>query len=621
MLPDAQPETRPANGTEHAMLNLMVNPGLAIAVILALGAAAQWLAWRINLPAILPLLITGFMLGPVLGLVDPLQLVGQELLFPAISLAVSLILFEGGLTLRLPELREVGTAVRRLVSLGAVISWLLIAVAGYFIAGLDAQLSLLFGALLMVTGPTVIGPLLRIVRPIPRIANVLKWEGIVIDPIGAMVAVLVFTWLVHAGSGDALNQTLLIFGRFILVGSVIGVIAGFAMAALLKRRQIPDFLVNLIALAFVFLAFAVSNMLASESGLLATTLMGIIIANTSVPNFRSILSFKEDLSVLVISVLFIVLAANIQLDTLLQVTSLRSLLLLAVIMLVVRPLSIFASTAGTDFTFKEKLYLSWIAPRGIVAASVSSLFAARLAGEGFAGAPVLVPLVFLVIVGTVLLNSVTALPLARLLGVAEPDPQGFLLLGAHPFAREIARYLQENGFAVLLTDTNWVNVSAAHAEGLRAYYGSLLSDRADYDVRLSGLGKLLALTSNDEANALTAVKYARVFGSHDVYQLEPDRSSGERGRVGNAEGGRNLGMGGATYSDLQYLFDQGARMTETQITEEFDGEDFAERHGSNFVALFSRSNGKLKVLTEDSAMPEPGTTLVTLLLEAGGTRA
>src|SRR5690554_1812553 len=389
---------------------LMEHPGLAIAAIIGLGAGAQWLAWRINLPAILPLLVTGFLLGPVLGLVQPMELVGENLLFPAISLAVSLILFEGGLTLRWKELSEIGSTIRRLVTLGGLITWLLIALASWLIIGLEPQLAVLLGALLMVTGPTVIGPLLRIVRPVPRVGNVLKWEGIVIDPIGAMIAALVFTYIVHTRSGDALSQTLVTFGLFIVVGTIVGVIAGYSLSFLLKQRRIPDFLVNLIALAFVFLAFAVSNMFVDESGLLATTIMGILIANSSVPNFRSILSFKEDLTVLVISVLFIVLAANIEFSTLLQVTNWSSLALLLVIMLVIRPLAIFISSAGSSITFKEKLYLSWIAPRGIVAASVSSLFAARLSIEGVTGAEQLAPMVFLVIVGTVLLNSLTALP-------------------------------------------------------------------------------------------------------------------------------------------------------------------------------------------------------------------
>lgn len=595
------------------MDELATNTGLAIAVIVSLGAMAQWLAWRINLPAILPLLLTGFLLGPVLGLVQPVALFGESVLFPAISLAVSLILFEGGMTLRLSELREIGTTVRRLVSIGALVAWLLIALAGYLIVGLEPQLALLFGALLMVTGPTVIGPLLRIVRPVPKVANVLKWEGILIDPIGAMVAVLVFTWLIHMDSGDALSQTLLILGRFIVIGTVVGVIAGYAMSLLLKRRRIPDFLVNLIALAFVFSAFAVANVFASESGLLATTIMGVIIANTEIPNFKGILRFKEDLTVLVISVLFIILAADIKLADLMQVISLQSLLLLAVLMLVIRPITIFISTFRTDFTIKEKLYLSWIAPRGIVAASVSSLFALRLTAAGVAGAEVLVPLVFLVIVGTVLLNSLTALPLARFLGVAEPDPQGFLILGAHPFARALGRFLQGEDYQVLLADTNLANVMAAREDGLRAYYGSLLSDRSDGEVRLSGLGKLLALTSNDEANALTALKYMRVFGSHSVYQLQPGRSAAGRDSLAQDEGGRNLFLGGATYSDLRHQLENGAEIRKVSLADDYGISDLKAAHDQGIVPLFSLTNAKLKVLVADEPPPESGTTLVALM--------
>lgn len=590
----------------------MDNPGLAIAIIIALGAAAQWLAWRINLPAILPLLIIGFLLGPVLGIMDPSSLFGDHVLHPAVSLAVGLILFEGGLTLRWKELREIGTTVWRLVTVGGLVTWLLIALAAWLLLGLDIALAVQLGALLMVTGPTVIGPLLRIVRPTSRIANTLRWEGIVIDPIGAMVAALVFTYIVNSQSGNALGETLSTFGLFIVVGSIIGVIAGYSLAALLGQRRIPDYLVNVIALAFVLLAFAVSDLLVAESGLLATTIMGIIIANADIPNFRTILSFKEDLTVLVISVLFIVLAANIELSTLLQVTNWSSVALLMVIMLVIRPATIFLSTIGTNFTLQEKLYLSWIAPRGIVAASVSALFAARLTGEGIAGAEALVPLVFLVIVGTVLLNSLTALPLARRLGVAEPDPQGFLILGAHTFAREVGKYLQNLEYDVLLADTNWSNVTAARAEGLNTYFGSLLSDQADDQVRLSGLGKLLALTSNEEANALTALKFSRIFGSSNVYQLMPHHQTGDRGNLGSSVGGRKLFSGDATFHDLRRLLDQGASIVETKITEEFSLNDYRKLYGRDFIPLFTRDNGDVTPLTQNSSLPEAETTLVAL---------
>ena len=596
---------------------LMDHPGLAIAAIVVLGAVAQWLAWRVNLPAILPLLITGFLLGPVFGLVQPLELVGENILFPGISLAVGLILFEGGLTLRRQELREIGRTVRRLVTWGGLVTWLIIALAAWLLLDMDLQLAVLLGSLLMVTGPTVIGPLLRIVRPVPRVGNTLRWEGIVIDPIGAMIAALVFTFIVHSEGGNAFSQTLWTFALFIIVGSIVGIIGGYGLAALLRQRRIPDFLVNFIALAFVFVAFAVSNLLVDESGLLATTIMGIIIANSSIPNFRSILSFKEALTVLIISVLFIVLAANIELATLLSVMNWQSVALLAVIMLVARPASIFLSTMGSErFTFREKLYLSWIAPRGIVAASVSSLFAARLTAEGVEGAEVLVPLVFLVIVGTVLLNSLTALPLARWLGVAEPDPQGFLILGAHQFAREVALYLKKAGFDVLVADTNWSNVAAARNSGLDAYYGSLLADQADDRVRLSGLGKLLALTSNEEANALTALKYGRIFGTSNVYQLPPHHQSGARGNLGASVSGRRLFSGRSTFHDLRHMLERGAAIHETAITEEFDLQAFEQRHGGRFVPLFIRSNGDLRPVTEDDSPPEPGMTLVSLRSEA-----
>ena len=588
--------------------------GLAIGLIVALGAAAQWLAWRVGLPAILPLLVVGFFLGPVLGLVNPTDFIGENLLFPAVSLAVGLILFEGGLTLRFSELREIRGVVRRLVSLGALVTWLGATAAAHYIVGLNPELSFLFGALVLVTGPTVIGPLLRIVRPTPKVGNVLKWEGILIDPIGAMVAVLVFEYLVTYNRSEAFGQVGLVFLKFVGVGGLTGVVGGLLLAVVLSRRLAPDYLINLVALAFVFLVFSVSNTFAEESGLLATTIMGIILANRQVPNINNLLSFKEDLTVLFISLLFIVLAANIKLDTLLRVVDVSTLVLLVALMLVVRPLSIFISTIGSDFSLKEKLYLSWIAPRGIVAAAVSSLFASKLAREGVDNAAVLVPLVFTVIVGTVLLNSLTAKPLARLLGIAEPEPQGFLIMGAHPFARRIAEFLKSEGAHVLLSDTNWQNVSAARVDGLDAYYGSLLSERSDEELHLAGIGKLLALTSNDEANGLTALKYAREFDSQNVYQLKPGRTS-DRAQLGDESRGRILFHEGVTYAELSHLFSRGAKIKKTKITERFNLDDFEAVHGDNYVAMFVIDAAGVRVLADDDLIQEATGTLVALVLE------
>jgi len=591
---------------------LASQPALAVAAIVALGAAAQWAAWRIGLPAILPLLIVGFLVGPLFGWIDPSTLFGQELLFPAVSLAVGLILFEGGLTLSLPEVRETRGVVVRLVTIGALVTWLGATFAAWALVGLPLQLAFLFGALIIVTGPTVIGPLLRIVRPSARVANVLKWEGILIDAIGAMVAVLVFEFLLIENREQALGSTVLLFLRFILTGTVVGVIAGSLLAWLLRRRLIPDYLVNLVALATVFAAFAVASAMAQEAGLLATVLMGMVIANRGVPNINDLLSFKEDLTVLFISLLFIVLAANIELGAFMAALSLPSLALLATVILIIRPLSVFASTAGSSLSLREKAFLGWIAPRGIVAAAVSSLFATKLVAAGFEGAESLVPLVFLVIVGTVLLGSLTAKPVAEALGVAEPDPQGFLILGAHPIARRIGQFLRDEDLAVMLADTNWSNVAAARLEGLPAYYGSLLSDRTDDEIRLSGIGRLLALTSNDEANALSSLKYARAFGSQNVFQLASGTSGTAREGLSTEQRGRLAFGPDVSYPRLESLFDRGAILKRTPISERVTIDALRRRGDEDQVPLFVIHNGTIRLLPEEGALPEGDSELVSL---------
>ena len=590
------------------------HPGLAIALIVFLGAAAQWIAWRVRLPAILPLLLIGFLIGPVFGLLLPSELFGNELLFPAVSLAVGLILFEGGLTLRLNEVTELRKTINRLISVGALITWLASAVAAYYIVGLSFQLSILFGALIIVTGPTVIGPLIRNVRPTGKISSILKWEGILIDPVGALVAVLVFEFMLAGSQTEAITQTFISFFTVVIVGSATGFVGGFILSFLLRRRLIPDYLINVSALALVFIVFAVSNTLAHESGLLATTIMGMVVANIRTPNRESLLTFKEDLVVLLISLLFIVLAANIDINAFIGVLNWQSVLLVAVIMLVIRPLNIFASSIGSSLTLREKLFMSWIAPRGIVAASVTALFGFELIKEGFAGAEALEPLVFFVIVMTVVLNSLTAKPLANALGVAQPGSQGFLIMGAHPVARQIAKGLQDEGIFVRLADTNWSNVAAARVDGLNAYYGNVLSDHSEDELDLAGIGNFLALTSNDEANALASLRFAREFGTGSVYQLEPAKLS-ERSQLGEEQGGRFVFQDGTTFAELNHLFAKGAKLTKTKITEKFGLDDFESLYGEDYVPMFVMSGNKLDIVTEDGPQPSEGSQLIAMVKE------
>lgn len=594
-----------------------LHPALAIAAIIALGVGAQWLAWKVRVPAILPLLAVGFLVGPLFGWLKPTEVFPTELFYPLVSMAVGLILFEGGLTLRFSELRNTRRVVINLVSWGALVTWLCGAAAAYLVAGLSVELALLFGALIIVTGPTVIAPLLRIVRPNANVASVLKWESIVIDAVGALVAVLVLEAIVLLSRDEPLFSIVLLLGRFLLVGTAVGAAGGVALSWLLRKRALPDYLINVTALAFLFATFSLANTFSSEAGLLAAVVMGIIVANTGVPGLDSLLSFKEDLTVLLVSMLFIALAANVELSTFLAALSWRTALLLAIVMFVIRPLDVYLSSIGSRLKQSERLFIAWVGPRGIVAASVTALFAVRLRTVGIEGGDQLVPLVFIVIVGTVLLASLTAKPLGVRLGVADPDPQGVLLLGAHPMARQIGAALDELGVKVMLADTNASNVHEAASAGLATYQGSLLSDVSDDRLRLAGIGRLLALTSNDEANALTAVKYGREFGKANVYQLAPRTHDDLNKRLGGEHRGRWLSSEDLSFERLESLRRAGASIVQTELSEEFSLADYRESGGDDVVPLFLVEDKDVRVISEETeAERETSGTVVALAVDS-----
>ncbi|PNG83825.1 K(+)/H(+) antiporter NhaP2 [Pseudomonas putida] len=433
---------------------------LSVGGIGAAALACQWLAWRLKLPAILFLLLAGILAGPALGWLDPEALFGP-LLMPLVSLAVALILFEGSLTLHLSQWREIGSVVHRLVTVGALVTWLVIALATHWLLGFDWPLAILFGTLTLVTGPTVIVPMLRVVRPKSAIANILRWEGIMIDPIGALLAVVVYSFIIASAEGNGLSQSLITFAGVIFCGTALGAAGGWVLGQIMREQWLPEYLHNLASLAAVLGIFIAANQIVHESGLLAVTVMGMWLANMRGVDVRQILHFKENLSVLLISGLFILLAARLDLHALLGLGP-AVLALLLVIQLLARPLNVWLATLGSTLNWRERALLAWIAPRGIVAAAVSAIFAIRLHQAGHQDALLLVPLTFAVIIGTVVLQSATARPLARLLKVAEPAPSGFLIVGANEPARAIAKALQQLGCRVLLTDSSWEN-SAPHA--------------------------------------------------------------------------------------------------------------------------------------------------------------
>jgi len=587
---------------------------LVIAGVLFLGIFCQWIAWRLTLPAILPLLAAGFFIGPIMGWVQPQQMLG-DLFFPEVSLLVAVILFEGALTLEWREVRSVVSTVRNLLTVGAAVTLVGGAIAAHFILGLGWELAILFGSLIVVTGPTVIAPLLRNVRPTAKVASILKWEGILIDPLGALLAVLVFDFIVAEGAPGELGTTaVVVFLEIVAIGTGMGLLGGFTVAQLLKRYLVPDYLRDAAVLALVGVVFAISDTFQSESGLLAVTVMGIFLANSNLHQLREVWYFKEKLSVIFISVLFIELAANISMADL-ALLDWRSFVLLGVVLFVLRPVGMQISALGSNLNRKERLFLSWIAPRGIVAAAVSALFVFRLEEIGFEGATILEPLVFLVIVGTVVLQGLTAKPFAKLLGVAEAEPQGFLVVGGNRFCFLLAEALSKAGFVVRLVDTNRNNVREAHMLGLEAFEGNILSEFVENDLNMSGIGRVLALTSNDEANSLACLHLREEFGSSEVYQLVPKQGARDAKAPSRVTLGRLLFGQTVTFDRVMAMLDAGGTVKMTKLTPQYDYAAFQQGNRDNFVPLLAFQDKLVNMATTDNDfLPEPGWTLMSLVV-------
>lgn len=593
---------------------------LYIACIFALGIAAQWLAWRLEIPAIVLLLVSGFVLGQLTDLQSGPH---QELFFAFISLAVGIILFEGGLSLDFREIKGVRSVIIRLVSLGLLVTWLLTAWLAHRVAGFSTEMSLLLGALLTVSGPTVIIPLLRQVQPEKRIGSLMKWEGIVNDPIGAVLAAIVFELILQRSSGSIATDSLISLGLTLLTALVLSCLSAGLILQMLRRYWVPDFLQNPLVLALVVLIFALSNQLKHESGLVTITLLGVILANQRTVPIRHIVEFKETLRTLLISTLFILLAARIKVDmNSLEMLGWRSVAFVSLMILVVRPLAVLVSTVGSNLSRSERLMLAWIHPRGIVAAAVSSLFALEIVRVLGPDDPLaqeadrFVLTVFLVIVVTVTVYGVPLSWIARRLGLSRQNPQGILFAGASPAVREIAQAIMKEDFSVMVVDTNPQNNSAARMAGLPVIFASIGSELVREKTDLGGIGRMLAMTPNDEVNTLAATAYAERFGRSEVYQLATGGSTtGNNERKATYRNGRILFAEPTTFDALETRFANGQQVKTTLLSEDFTYADFLERYGKTALVLFRiDATGKLLVATNETELtPQPGQKMIALV--------
>ena len=442
-----------------------------------------------------------------------------ERLFNFVSLAIGIILFEGGLTLRFSEIKNVGPVITKLIIIGSLVTFFGAGAAAYYIFDLSLRISFLFAALIIVTGPTVITPILRNIPLKKDISAILKWEGILIDPIGALVAVLVFEFI-SVGAGSEFTLTALEeFGKIVLFGFTFGFTFAHALAICIKRNIIPHYLLNVFTLACVLGVFVLSDLFAHESGLLSVVVMGMVMGNMKLPNIKELLYFKESLSVLLISLLFILLSANIEMQDLYLVYTWKAALLFAVVVFVLRPIGVFLSAKGSGLKFNEKLFVSWVGPRGIVAAGIASLFGLQLVSEGVEGAEYITPLVFMIVLGTVLLNATTARLFAKIVGVFLKESKGIVIIGASKASRIIGEYLMQNGRHVVLVDSNSYNIEKAKDRGLEAIEESIYSDSLMNNIELNDVGYLMALTGNGDINEYAINRFKNIFGENGSFRL------------------------------------------------------------------------------------------------------
>lgn len=586
-----------------------------ILILVSIGMISlfcQWIAWRVKLPAILFLIICGLLLGPTLHWLQP-QIVFGDLLSPLIALSVAVILFEGSLTLNFSEVNKVAKTVRNLISGGVIITWLLVTLFTHWIFHMPWPVAFLFGAILTISGPTVILPMLNAVRPKTDIMNIMRWEGILIDPIGALLAVLVFTYISQAQANIA--STVLEIIEVLLIGGLSGAFAGWLLGTIFSKYWIPEYLHNIATLVFVSTAFAITNHIEDGAGLLTVTIMGIWLANMKHVNIEGILNFKASLSILLISALFILLAADITFEALGRVL-LPSFLLYLAIQFIVRPISVGLCTFRSKLSLQEKCLISWISPRGIVCAAMAAIFSMQLTDISQQQAQSFILVTFLIIMFTVIIQSLVASPLAKLLKVSNPEPIGYLIIGANPVAQCIAKALIANDFQATLVANNWQAISEARMQGIPVFYGNPASEYADRHLDLVGLGNVLALSPRKELNNLSCIRYSKEFGKNHAFMLTASETSATPEKVYAHISYRPHLLFGkdVTYAKLASMIANGAQTKNTKLTDSFTLDDFIASNPANTTPLFLINNkGKLRFfLVDEIPSSEPGDTLVSL---------
>ncbi len=593
--------------TEAAGLNTVE----AFALVGVVGVGAQWLAHRLQMPAIVLMLVAGILIGPVLGLFDPARDIGA-LTGPMISIAVAVILFEGGLSLNLHALGDAAPGVRRLVIIGAPLGWLTSTLALHYGAGVAWEAATVLGGIMIVTGPTVIAPLLRQARLARRPAALLQWEAIVNDPIGALAAVLAFGVVQVLYTPAWASTAALHFFAGIVAAGVLGYVAGQGVAAAFRRGVVPEYMKVPVLFTTLLAVFALSDRVLHESGLLAVTVMGLVIANAKLPSYEELRRFKEHATILLVSGVFILLAAGLNLSALSRLDW-RAAVFVVSVVLIARPVTVLTALLGTQIPWKERLLVAFTGPRGVVLMAVAGLFGERLAALGVPDADLVAPLAFVLVAASVVIHGFGLTPLARLLQLRAAESPGILLVGGSRLTTAFGEVLQKAGVAVLVSDMNLGHLRKARAAGLETFYGDILSEAAEHMVELIGFKTVLAATDNDAYNTLVTTDLAPEFGRDNVWQLTRSKAENARYALPASLGGRGIGNG-ATYDEFEQMLAEGWAFRTTRLTEEFSFEQWREKRPNAILLARLSPSGSLRLLAgEDTVKSIPGTRLISLL--------
>lgn len=558
---------------------------------------AQWLGWRLKTPAIVFFLVFGFLGGPILEVIHPELLLG-DLMQPLTSIAVGIILFEGSLNLNFKEIKDARVAIRHFVIIGAPLAWLLTSLSAYYIAGLSFEVSIIFGALLIVTGPTVIMPLLKNARLTDRPGSILKWEGLINDPIGAVLAVLAYEYF-HAQSiiesFTPANFVSSVIVKIVII-MAISYIAGRFIAHYFNRGHVPEYMKSAALLSFVTIFFIVCNQFLHESGLIAVTVLGITMANMGITSLDDIKKFKETLSLMLVSGIFIILTANMDPKLLLSIDW-RGFAFMATILFIIRPVVAAASSIGTRMTWHEVLLTGWIAPRGIVCAAIAGIMGPLLVQAGYEDGAKMLPLAFAIVLTTVFLHGFSVKPLAKWLKLSHPERDCIIIVGASAWSIQLAETLMKRDIEVLMSDKNWYALKNARLANVPTYYGEILSEETEYNLELAKFNTLLAVTNNPAYNSLVCMNFSHEFSRESTYQFPPhDEDDHEKKQFTDTIRGANFGDKDTDFWKLSDMFHQGWRFKITRLGKGLSVRDILQKdeHGSVEIFGYIRQANTLK---------------------------